>query len=834
MTNFDETGAFRWQKKYLVRDQEEFAVSSLVDLVDRNGSVWVAGNYIQNGNYAMLFKVDLANGNLQWMKGYSSPNKGYSWSGIHFYKDGLIMNGFADSLVNNYNYESSNFETLLETDLDGNIREGRLIFNGTELNTVFGDNLVVHADNSISLFYSGEQALLVEPGFTDRAYFLRLDANKNILWQKQFTAGGVTLLRQAAPAPSKGLAMIGQRINSLQNAFYGFSLNLMLVKVDSNGTGPDQHCDFYDTHTFMQGLTITQYSPGIVTASDGILEIVNYPLNITNPNSELRYNCPDFLPLCSFMKLSGKNFVCNLNDTLEYIAHKDPSCSDPVKWNYDISNIKTVYEDGGKTRLIFKTPGTYKIRAEKTFSCTPIADSIMVNVAPSLFNFNLGGDTILCTGDSITLRPPGKYNFYQWQDFSTSDSFKVKTSGRYFCRVTDSCGNTKADTVRVEFRASIPVDLGAPRLKCVSDSLTIIPPPGFTQYDWTPKYNLIPSTGGMVVLYPAKDTSYRLTVHDNGGCAGMTELKINVFPNSEVGLGNDTAICTGQHVVFSAAGNFLSYAWSNGRSSSSIDVQDAGKYTVSVKDQNGCVSKDTVELIVYSLPDVQISGGSVICGDQLLVLDAGAGFVDYYWQDGTRQESFTVPDTGFYRVQVSDSHHCNSSDSIHIARYATSPTGFLPADTAVCLNRGGIVQSNRDFAEYQWSTGETARSIQVKEAGLYSLRVVDHQGCRGTDTIHIASKDCEPLLVCPNAFTPNHDGLNDIFRLKYPGTIAGYQMQIFNRWGQMIFTSLDPYTGWDGQFANELQPAGTYVWIIRYTDRNGKNQNVNGSVVLVR
>jgi gliding motility-associated-like protein len=114
------------------------------------------------------------------------------------------------------------------------------------------------------------------------------------------------------------------------------------------------------------------------------------------------------------------------------------------------------------------------------------------------------------------------------------------------------------------------------------------------------------------------------------------------------------------------------------------------------------------------------------------------------------------------------------------------------------------------------------------------LQVVDRQGCLGTDSIQIETKDCEALLVFPNAFTPNHDGLNDIFRLKYPGLVANYQMQIFNRWGQVIFSSSDPFGGWDGNFANELQPPGTYIWIIRYTDRSGKSQRINGSVVLIR
>jgi gliding motility-associated-like protein len=111
---------------------------------------------------------------------------------------------------------------------------------------------------------------------------------------------------------------------------------------------------------------------------------------------------------------------------------------------------------------------------------------------------------------------------------------------------------------------------------------------------------------------------------------------------------------------------------------------------------------------------------------------------------------------------------------------------------------------------------------------------VDQQGCLGMDSINVTTKDCEALLVFPNAFTPNNDGLNDVFRLKYPGVVADYHLQIFNRWGQLVYSGSDPFAGWDGRFDNELQAAGTYVWIVRYTDREGKTQKVQGSVVLIR
>jgi gliding motility-associated-like protein len=338
----------------------------------------------------------------------------------------------------------------------------------------------------------------------------------------------------------------------------------------------------------------------------------------------------------------------------------------------------------------------------------------------------------------------------------------------------------------------------------------------------------------MVVLFPRVDTTYQLVVHDAGGCKGSAELQIRIYPADNVFLGNDTAICAGAHAVFTANGNFVSYAWSNGTSSNSIDVLTAGRYSVLATDQNNCKSSDSVMLSVYPLPVVSINGGTVLCKNQPLMLDAGAGFASYGWQDGSRNEQFSVSDTGYYRVQVTDQHLCQAADSIYISQFAESPVNFLPADTTVCSYSGDIIQPKGDFARYNWSTGETARTIQVKTEGEYVLQVTDQQGCMGSDSIHIELKDCEALLVFPNAFTPNHDGINDIFRLKYPGHVVDYQLQIFNRWGQLIYSTSDAWAGWDGMFQSELQPTGNYVWIARFTDRIGKKQTLRGSVLLIR
>lgn len=839
VTKLNETGGFLWQKRYSTLNNNDQAVA--LDMVEKDGFGYIAGQYYMAtppsnyyGAIPTLLKIDLQNGNLLWTKGFMNDNKICTANGIHFYKDGLIINGFADTLVYPVDNKWSNLPTLIETDMDGNLRDGKMFFNPIENDASIATNVIVDENNNLQLFYSATEFMDLQPGYADYNFFLRLDPNKNILWQKFYFSSNADYMAQAVAAPFKGIAMAGQRLCALYAPFYGFSENMSLVKVDSNGTGPDQFCYVYDASFNKLDLHLTPYAFGSLSVVDENLQVRDQPIFSVNVNSQLRYNCPDYIPMCTFLKLSGKNSVCNMRDTLEFNAHLDPTCGDPATWTYDMTNIKTAYQDGRKTKLLFNAPGTYKIFVQKPFPCTPMKDSIIVEVAPALTNFSLGNDTSVCVNDSLVLRPFGKYDQYLWQDGTSKDSLVVKNAGRFNVTVTDSCGNTKSDTVEVSVKLSLALDLGGIRSICPSDSVMIVPPPGFQKYEWTPDYNLIASSDGTAIFYPASDTVYKLVVHDNSTCSGSAQLPIRIFPKTNVYAGNDTTVCPGEYVLFTATSNFTSYKWTNGETSAVIDVRSTGKYIVQVTDDNGCYSSDTVQLSNYQKKEVDISGVNVLCKGQNLTLDAGTGFTSYLWQDGTTTQKYIVIDTGNIKVVTTDEHQCFSADSVYISQFAETPEHFLPDDTTVCSYQGLRINPYENFTRYYWSTGETGPYIDVKTAGLYFLQVVNQAGCAGTDSISVGIRDCDAMLVFPNAFTPNNDGVNDVFRLKYPGYVVNYELQIFNRWGQMVFRTSDPYASWNGKLNNEELSNGNYVWIARYTDKNGKNQKISGSVVLIR
>lgn len=113
------------------------------------------------------------------------------------------------------------------------------------------------------------------------------------------------------------------------------------------------------------------------------------------------------------------------------------------------------------------------------------------------------------------------------------------------------------------------------------------------------------------------------------------------------------------------------------------------------------------------------------------------------------------------------------------------------------------------------------------------LTAKDFNGCLGTDSITISRKNCIYIAI-PNAFTPNGDNKNDIFRPEITQSVKNYGFLIFNRNGQKIFETREYGKGWDGTLKGKSQPAGSYVYHIKYTNIFGTDTVENGSVLLIR
>ncbi len=170
---------------------------------------------------------------------------------------------------------------------------------------------------------------------------------------------------------------------------------------------------------------------------------------------------------------------------------------------------------------------------------------------------------------------------------------------------------------------------------------------------------------------------------------------------------------------------------------------------------------------------------------------------------------FSTP--GQYTVRLTLTYEGQSfTDSVRVVSH---PKPFITLEDTVLLYTGSTItlHAGEGFPEYLWSTGSAASTIVAGTQGSYWARVKDVYCCTHSDTTYV--KVFEYFI--PNAFSPNGDGLNDVFRVNGLYRNINFSMVIFDRWGQMVFESDDVDKGWDGKAGGQVCPPESYIWVVK-------------------
>ena len=199
-----------------------------------------------------------------------------------------------------------------------------------------------------------------------------------------------------------------------------------------------------------------------------------------------------------------------------------------------------------------------------------------------------------------------------------------------------------------------------------------------------------------------------------------------------------------------------------------------------------------------------------------------------------------------YTLSVRDNNNCTSlvTDSVRISVRREMTVQTFPFDTIVAPGETFQLLAVSNGISYNWSpaTGLSDAGIEnpfvtagntVGSEMHYQVTAINSEGCRGEGYVRI-KVHLGPAIYVPTAFTPNSDGKNDRFT-PHPVGIKSYNyFRIFNRWGQLIFSSRQLHQGWDGTFNGQAQPAGTYVWMIEGVTNDNKVITKKGTLTLIR
>ena len=365
--------------------------------------------------------------------------------------------------------------------------------------------------------------------------------------------------------------------------------------------------------------------------------------------------------------------------------------------------------------------------------------------------------------------------------------------------------------------------------RCLGDTLALLVEhnPDSVPVEWI--VNGVSHVGdGYSFLLTALDTlAVQCVLHYD--CPDTTTTFVAVVPPPLITVAHDTTVCAGATLSVEQPGA-LSYLWSNGATTPSITVDSAGTFQVAVTNIGCRAESDSFHVSLYGQSSVDFGNDSILCELATLLLDATQPHpAQYFWQDASTNTTYTVYEDGEYWVVITD--NClGASDTINIG-YLNDFTLNLGPDTTLCEGKVLTLNAETPYCDHLWQDGSTQPTYLVRGPGIYSVEV-SNKCFSHWDAVNIDYEHCAQELYLPNAFTPGADALNPVFLpvFSYPDEIEEYRMEIYNRWGTLVFRTEEKTFGWDG--ANAID--GVYAVVVHYKSRGEKAKRVTGNVTVIR
>jgi gliding motility-associated-like protein len=356
---------------------------------------------------------------------------------------------------------------------------------------------------------------------------------------------------------------------------------------------------------------------------------------------------------------------------------------------------------------------------------------------------------------------------------------------------------------------------------------------------------------------------YTLSITDAGHCEKDTGIilsfqHIPVFPG-EITVDPTICIAKSGSIAISLSGNIppssISASLNDGPLQSSLNFPglDAGSYTLHVNNTNGCRYDSLISIvkIIDAEPLIQADIQNQQCftdnGSIHLSVSGANGPYLSSLDNGTYTPSLHYNDLmpSVYTVSIQDKNTCSWDTSFNVKAYPkVAVTLSVDSVNPVCteMNSGSLsVSVLGDQAPYwlafnntTYASGSTIGSLSY---GNYYVQVINQDGC-AVDSAHVnlqleVKPECNNIYL-PNAFSPNGNGVNDLFRVIHAPYLTQFKLRVYDRYGELLFTSTEQQPGWDGNFHGTAQPPDTYVWTLNYTDLDNIGKTARGTVLLIR
>ena len=479
----------------------------------------------------------------------------------------------------------------------------------------------------------------------------------------------------------------------------------------------------------------------------------------------------------------------------------------------------------------------------------------------------------LCYGDSngtALVAPQNGIGSYTYSWSYAGDSTNPVSGlpdGTYTVTATDANGCTGISSVTLVQPTQVTVSATEINVKCFAGndgSATA------TGHGGTAPYSYVWNTGDSTITASNLVAgSYTVTATDNHGCSASTSTTVTQPVIVSETLSSVRTNCPDSKdgtITAAGAGGTGSYTYTledntgailqSGNTTGLFTGLGYGWYYVVVTDQNSCAATDTITVPRAPFNVYTSSADTVSCyGPQYhdgIIHVQGYSIPNgpfLYSVDGSPFQS--IPDffdlaAGPHQVTAQDNYGCDTTFSVIVGEPLPAVLQILPGDSTI--EAGSSLQLTTVFGPYpvdsihgyQWApaTGLNCNDCPNPLATPYAnqtdftLTVTYNNGCIATSTIRINANGAPPIYV-PNAFTPNGDGVNDVWFV-YGTGIKDFRATVFNRWGEKVFESDDQFQGWDGTYRGQLQPPNVYVYVVEVVYLSDEKATKKGSVTLIR
>ena len=581
------------------------------------------------------------------------------------------------------------------------------------------------------------------------------------------------------------------------------------------------------------------------------------------------YNCT-----LSAASLKSSYINCD-NYTFTFQNESTASNITSYSWDFGVPGITTDVSTSATPTYTYPAAGTYtvKLKVGNAGGCIDSATST-VKVYPGFtpaFTFTGSCYQSPFQFTDATVAQYGTVNSWSWS-FGDNNSATTQnpantyaSAGSYTITLAVGSSVGCSGTISKTVTASDKPDLTLPftdTLICTIDTLPLIAHvtgSGIT-YSWSPNYNIQYANTANPQVWPKDTTVYTVTVTQNA-CVATGSITVNTLDFITVDLPADTTVCKTDSFTLNPVSYALQYVWSPATGLSSATVKNPVAYadndiTYSVTANLGkCQDQASMKVKVVPYPQVYAGADTTICYGSQAPLNASMVAAYFTWSPvSTLTNSNTLtpvahPSTSTsYVITVTDILGCPKpvSDTVTVSVipkiivYAGNDTAVVvgqPLQLQAVANNG--ITFNYNWSPTSWLSDPTiynpvASFPSSVDSITYVVTASTGEGCYGTDALTVKVFKTNADIFMPNAFSPNGDGKNDVFKPVLVGISKLSVFSIYNRWGQLVYTTSQHGKGWDGTIHGTRQDSGTYVYMVSAIDYQGKVVTKKGAFTLVR